>query len=198
MSDQGLMAVTPLGGFAETIGNVAITEPAGLSLVAVAPSRGGQAALDVALKDAFGLGWPITGQSTVNDDLRLMGMSPDQAFLLFAHAGPNAVAAVRGKLGEVGWLTDQSDSWAMLRVSGTDCRLALARLCMLDLHSNVFGIGAAQRTTMEHLAVIIVRESEDTFLLMSPTSSAESFLDAVVTSARNIVPAKSAGSEAAA
>lgn len=198
MSEQGLIAVSPLGGFSESIGGVSISEPGGMSLVAVAPSRGAEAALGSALDAGFGLAWPVTGQSTVNGDARLMGMAPDQAFLLFAHKGPNAVAAVRSKLGDAGWLTDQSDSWAMLRVSDTDCRAALERLCMLDLHPDVFGVGAAQRTTMEHLAVIIVREDADTFLLMSPTSSAGSFLDAVVTSARNIVPSKSAGSGAAA
>lgn len=198
MSDQGLNAVTPLAGFSETVGSTAISEPSGRSLVAVAPSRGEEAELQSALKAGFGLAWPVTGQSTTNGDARLMGMAPDQAFLLFSHAGPNAVPAVREKLGNAGWLTDQSDSWAMLSVSGPDCRAALERLCMLDLHRDVFVIGAAQRTTMEHLAVIIVREEADTFLLMSPTSSAESFLDAVVTSARNIVPSKSAGSGAAA
>lgn len=198
MSDLGLQAVSSLGGYSETIGAVSVIEPDRMALVAVAPPRGEEAALAASLDSGYGLAWPETGQSSATGDVRLMGMARDQAFLLFPHDGPNAVPAVREKLGETAWLTDQSDSWAMLRVSGADVRRALERLCMLDLHSDAFAIGAAQRTTMEHLAVIIVREDVDTFLLMSPTSSAESFLDAVVTSARNIVPSNPAGSEAAA
>ncbi|WP_417513455.1 sarcosine oxidase subunit gamma [Minwuia sp.] len=188
MADRGLMATTPLGGYSTTIGGISITEPTGLSLVAIAPSQGEEAALAQCLGDGFGLDWPETGQSTVDGDTRLLGMARDQAFMLFDHDGPDAVAAVRAKLGQAGWLTDQSDGWAILRIAGARSRDALERICLLDLHPEVFTVGSATRTVMEHLSVIIVREEADTFLLMSPTSSAESFLDAVETSVRNILP----------
>lgn len=188
MSDTGLQPVSPLGGYAETLGDVSLSEVTGLGVVAVAPSQGDEPALLSALDTGFGLIWPETGHSTTSGDARLLGMARDQAFLVFPHDGPGALDAVRDKLGEPGWLTDQSDSWAMLRIEGAGVRAALERISMLDLHPDAFAVGMVQRTTMEHLAVIILREEEDTFLLMSPTSSAESFLDAVTTSARNIVP----------
>jgi len=189
VADTGLQAVSPLRGYAETIGGIALSEVTGLGLVAVAPSQGEERALEAALNAGYGLDWPATGQSVTGGDVRLLGMARDQAFLMFPHDGFGAVSAAHEKLGAAGWLTDQSDSWAMLRVSGADVRAALERICMLDLHPDAFGAGMVQRTTMDHLAVIILREEADTFLLMSPTSSAESFLDAVVTSARNIVSA---------
>jgi len=192
VSEQGLKAVTPLGGYAESIGTVSVAEVSGQGIVAIAPPQGEAYALSGTLQTAYGLDWALVGLSTSGTDARLLGVAPDQGFLLFPHDGPDAVPAVAAKLGQAAWLTDQSDSWAILRVSGTGSREALARICMLDLHPDIFGPGAVSRTTMEHLGVIILLEESDTFLLMSPTSSAESFLDAVVTSAKNIVPPNSA------
>ena len=49
-----------------------------------------------------------------------------------------------------------------------------------------FGDGRVARTVMEHLGVIIHRESDGTYLLMSASSSAESFLHAVETSIKYV------------
>lgn len=82
------------------------------------------------------------------------------------------------------YLNDQSDSWVMLRVAGAGVRRALERLCPLDLHPDAFAPGAVARTVMEHLAVIVLHEAEDTFVLLSPRSSAASFLHEIETSVR--------------
>ena len=60
----------------------------------------------------------------------------------------------------------------------------LERLCPLDLHESAFPVGAAQRTVMEHMGAVILREGTDEFLLLSASSSAASFLHAVKTSIR--------------
>jgi sarcosine oxidase subunit gamma len=75
----------------------------------------------------------------------------------------------------------------MLRVSGPKSRIALERICPLDLHPSTFPQGRVARTLMEHLGVIILHEGPDTYLLLSARSSAGSFLHAVETSVRNVV-----------
>ena len=61
-----------------------------------------------------------------------------------------------------------------------DTLAALERLCPLDL-ARVPTRGSG-RTVMEHMGALVVRTSEDGFLLMSASSTAGSFLHALETS----------------
>lgn len=188
MSETGLKARTPLGGFSLKEAGVSLAEVAGLAVVAISAPKDGESALEAALASACGLAWPETGRTSENAGLRLLGLSRDQVFLLFPHDGPGAEGAIAAEVAAAGYLFDQSDAWAMLRLRGALSRTALERICMLDLDDRAFPAGAVSRTQMEHLSVIILREGGDSYLLMSPRSSAGSFLDAVATSVRNILP----------
>ena len=114
-------------------------------------------------------------------------MQKDQTFVLFKFQGDDAVSEIGKALGEIAYYTDQSDSWAMLRISGPRARSILERVCPLDLHQDVFAVGAVARTMMEHLAVIILRTDKDAFLLMSPRSSASSFLHTLETTIEHVL-----------
>lgn len=188
MSETGLKATSPLNGFSLKEPGVSLVEVAGLAMVAISVPKDGEAALDAALQSALGLAWPVTGRSSVSEKHRLLGLSQDQSFLLFPHEGAGVENAVHTRIAEAGYLFDQSDAWAILRLQGPHSRAALERICILDLDDAVFPDGAVSRTLMEHLSVIILRETRDRYLLMSPRSSAGSFLDAVETSVRNILP----------
>ena len=108
-------------------------------------------------------------------------------FILFEAPDPDRAAETVGDaLGPAAYVTDQSDSWAMLRIAGAGARAALERICMLDLDAAAFPEGRVARTVMEHLAAIILRDGPDSFLLMSPRSSARSFLHAVELSVENV------------
>jgi len=167
---------------------MSLAEVSGLAVIAISAPKSGEAALETALQSTLGLAWPATGVSSVSGENRLLGLSRDQAFLLFPHEGAGAENAVAAGVAEAGYLFDQSDAWAMLRLQGPHSRAALERICMLDLDDAAFPDGAVSRTLMAHLSVIILREARDRYLLMSPRSSAGSFLDAVETSVRNILP----------
>ena len=181
-----LEATSALGGFDQTIGDVRIAEVTGQSLVSVATPLGGAEALADALRAAHGVEVPAAGQVTEADGTLFLGLARDQFFLMTDDLGPWLEKRVGAALGGAGYVTDQSDSWVILRVSGADAREALARICPIDLHPDVFGRGQVARTVMEHLGAIIVAEGGDSFLLMSARSSAKSFLHAVKQSARNI------------
>ena len=189
MSEPALAPRSSLGGYQRMVGTVAIAEVAGLALVSAAVPQGGDAAFSAALAEGFGAARPAPGDSTRGDRLaaRVLGMQPDQLFILFEAPDPDrATETVAAALGSAAYLTDQSDSWAMLRVSGTGVRAALERICSLDLADEAFPEGRVARTVMEHLAVIVLRDGGDSFLLMSPRSSARSFLGAVELSAENV------------
>lgn len=188
MSEFTLKARSPLDGYRQQFGNLEIAELTGMALVSVATPLDGEAELVKAVKTAHEAELPEVGSSTQSamDDTRFLGLQPGQMFAMFANDSDRAVEIIAGKLGDTGYYTDQSDSWAMVQLSGADARKALERICLIDLHSDAFPVGAVARTVMEHLGTIIMRTGDDTFVLLSARSSAKSFLHAVVTSANNI------------
>ena len=188
MPDRPLAARSPLDGYDRATGAVAVAEVSGLALVSAAVPRGGDDAFSAALASGFGATRPATGDSTRGDRhaARVLGMQPDQVFILFEPPDPDrAAATVAAALGPAAYITDQSDSWAMLRLAGAGVRAALERICPLDLDDRAFPQGRVARTAMEHLAVIVLRDGADSFLLMSPRSSARSFRHAVELSVEN-------------
>ena len=174
----------PLGGYDRRFGDLHLRECTDLALVSLAIPQGGDAAAKKAIKSAFGLALPDPGQSTVGKSQRLIRTAPDQALLVFNDTAANAEPAVRKALKGACYTTLQTDAWVVLSLNGPGARTALERICPLDLHDSAFPEGAAQRTVMEHMGAMILREGPHSYLLLSASSSAQSFLHAVETSIR--------------
>lgn len=188
MSELTFKAQSPLDGFSRQFDGVTIAEITNRAIVSLATPNGGESALSKAIAASYGAKIPAVGQSTISKaaKTRFLGMQRGQLFLLFDYPGRDALKETAKKLGDTAYLTDQSDAWVMVRLCGVKCRAALERICLIDLHPAAFPEGGVARTSMEHMAAIILREGRDTFLLMSPRSSAKSFLHALETSVRNI------------
>ena len=187
MADFALISAPPLAGTDMTFGDTSLTAPADLAIVSIALPLGGEAAAEKAIKSAFGTDLPAPGKSVVTKDgARLVRLGRDQAFVIFTHADPDAERIVNGKLKGKAYTTDQTDVWTSLQLDGPRSRDGLERICPLDLHPMAFAIDDAQRTTMEHLGTLIIRTGDDTYLLLSASSSAGSFLHAIETSMKNI------------
>ncbi|MHA1566467.1 MAG: sarcosine oxidase subunit gamma [Alphaproteobacteria bacterium] len=187
MDKFSLAATAPLAGAGHDFDGVAIRTRADSGLVSVAVPRGGEAALTGALRSSFDLAVPKVGGSTVSADgeARLLGLQRDLFFLLIDEHVSEIFTLVVERLGETAYLTDQSDSWTVLEMSGAKCRAALERVCPIDLHPPSFPEGSVTRTVMEHFGVIILCDGPEKYRLMSATSSVQSFLDVVEASVRN-------------
>lgn len=181
MAKLTLEGTTPLKGYNQRFGDTALTEAVDLSIYSIGLALQPDAAL-ASIQHNLGATWPVTGQSTTSTDnsYHLLGLQSDQVFALSARD------TTLPELDESVYITDQSDSWVGLRIQGENSLASLERICPIDLHPQVFTVGCVTRTTMEHLAVIIICETQDSYLLLSPTSSAQSFLHAVETSIRNV------------
>lgn len=187
MPDPGLTPLSPLGGHDERIGSLRLSEVTDLALVSLAVPRNGDAAFAAALQAAYGIQPPDAGRTVrAAGGERLIWTGPEQFFLAFPHPGGMADRAVAERFGDAAYLTDQSDAWAWLAFAGPGVREALARICPLDLHPDVFGIDNAARTMMEHLGVLIICRGPDDYLLASARSSAQAFLHALQVSAYNV------------
>lgn len=184
-----LSAQSPLNGFNQSFNGIEVSELSGYSLVSMAMPEDKKAALAKNIKSAD---LPEVGKFTTStvDNTRILGLHQEQNFVLFenesVYANNQAVEYLQAKTKDAAYLSDQSDSWVMLKLSGEKTRAALERVCPLDLHPPTFSTFSVTRTAMEHLAVIIMQTDENEFLLLSPRSSAESFLHMILTSIENI------------
>ncbi len=188
MADITLTAREPFDGMRLETEGVTLSGVTGKALVSAAIPNGGEAAFAKSLQAAYGVSLPAPGATALsrNSATLLIGLQRDQIFLMFDRTDDWPERCVSGKLGDATCVTDQSDGWVMARMAGPRCREALERICRLDLHPEAFAEGAVARTLMEHLNVIVWRDGAESFLLMSPRSSASSFLHALETSILNI------------
>lgn len=189
MSDFTLTSAPPLAGIDRSFDRVTLRAPADLAIVSIALPLGGEESGKKAVKTAFGADLPEIGKSVLAKDkaARLLRLSLEQGFVLFPHPTPDAETVVAAKLKGAAYTTDQTDVWSALELSGPGARAVLERICPIDLHPDAFAVNDVARTVMEHLGAIVLRTDTDTFLLLSASSSAESFLHAVETSIANVL-----------
>ena len=186
-----LVALTALDNYSETLHGISVSEVTDQALVSMAISPANNAAFEKALKKSFKVKRPTVGQFTQSDsnNAKFLGLQQDQLFVMFDYAGDRAVEEISASINssdQLAYLSDQSDSWVTLRIIGEHCLDALERICPIDIHPDSFPVGSVARTSMEHMATIIVHESEGSYLLLSLRSFADSFLHAVTTSIENI------------
>jgi len=140
-----LIAKSPLDGKSETIGALTLAEKPLACITSVSPLRGQEKPLSAALR-AMGLRFPAPNQTSAKGPLRLLWTGRDQAFLIGGDAEP---------LGACAALTDQSDGWACLALTGPQAAEALIRLVPLDLGQ--MAPGTCARAPLGHMAAILVR-----------------------------------------
>lgn len=189
MPEFTLTATSALGGFSHETDDISVREITGRAIVSIAQNKSGFAALSDAFKAALGTPLPTPGKTATSPtrNTTLFSAALDQWFALFDEDDQSATAFIAPITGENAAITDQSDSWVHLRVSGPKARDALVRICPINLHAGAFPQGSVARTTMEHMGAIILNPDDiDVFDLLAPRSSAKSFLHAVMTSVHNV------------
>jgi len=160
-----LIAKSPLAGHAPlTLAGTTLAEVVLGCITSVAPFKGQGKPLAAALK-ALGLGWPAPNRFTDHGSARMVWTGRDQAFLI--GAAPDSLAPAAA-------LTDQSDGWACLALSGPAPEAVLARLVALDLRSARFATGSAARTALNHMSAIVMRTDAQRFELLVFRSMAQS------------------------
>jgi len=164
-----LKAKSPLGGLAPTtVGTVTLSEMDLGPMTSVAPWKGQGDALSAALEKAHGVGFPTPGQALFNGDVRAIWFGRDVALL--TGATPDA------GLSDHGALTDQSDAWTALGLSGAGAEDVLARHVPVDLRAAQFGPGTTARTELAHMAASVTLLEDGAFLVMVFRSMAQTLL----------------------
>jgi sarcosine oxidase subunit gamma len=179
-----LIARTPLGGLDITRGSVRLAEADAGPIFSLAARGGESARLSQALEQAHGLGFPAPGQSLVAGTLRLIWSGPGQALLTGGAPGAGIAQAAA--------LTDQSDGWAVLDLSGPGARAVLARLVAVDLRDTALPVDATARCQLVHVACSLTRVGQDCWRILVFRSMARTAADEIL-HAMAAVAARDAG-----
>ena len=153
-----LIALTPCAGMLPIAhGGVELSEVAAEHLMSVAPFAGKAKATTASLKEQVGV-----GLSAVN---RRSG-----PVMWFGHGTWMVAGAV--SLEGLAAVTDQSDAWAVVALSGAGAEAVLARLVPVDLRASVFKPDHVAKTMLGHMSVTITRAGPARFEIMVMRSMA--------------------------
>lgn len=140
------------------IGAVSVEEADLGHLTFIAPFAGARVATSEMLQAAHGVAFPASNRTTGGDGARAIWFGYDMALL----AGP----ACDLGLAKTAALTDQSDAWACVRISGPGAEDVLARLVPVDLRAAHFKRGHTARTLIMHMNGSVTRIGADSFLIL--------------------------------
>ncbi|MFN3259126.1 MAG: sarcosine oxidase subunit gamma [Pikeienuella sp.] len=148
-------------------------EGAGLALPGVRFAEGSARGL-VHLARPREAGLPGPWRWAEHDGLVLIALAPGQWLVEGPEAGLETEAASRFG----GFATDVTDGYVPFRLSGPLAPAVLARLSSLDYGDEVFSVGAAARTPMMQIGVVIRRLADEdgpAFAMETPRSTARDF-----------------------
>ena len=173
MAEFTLAAQSVMQGAVIEAEGASIREVETFSLFSLAWSDQQQGEFEHWLHTTFSVDLPSVGKVclSADTDTRVMRVQRDQCWLL-QDADTPVIHSEQLPAGV--YLTDQSDSWLLLRLLGTDVRRLLERGCMLDLDTGLFPPQSLARTSLEGMGVVIVAEEVGQYLLLSARSSASS------------------------
>ncbi len=152
-SGEGLLPISE--------GGVAVTEVILNQLVSVAPFAGKHKATSDALKTQCGAGLPA-----VNRRRGAVTWFGHGTWMVAGDAALDGLAAV----------TDQSDAWAVVSISGAGVEDVLARLVPVDLLPPVFKTNHVAKTMLGHMSVTITRTAPAEFEIIAMRSMATSMV----------------------
>lgn len=165
---------------------VALTEIRDFDLVQVMARRGKAGETAKAAKARFGVAVPETPRAVGTADATLIWSGPDQ-FLVLSKGGKHSIEALTSVFAGSASLSDQSHARALISISGEKARAMLAKLSSIDLHPDVFAVGAAAATSMDHTSVTLWRggdrDGQAVFNLLVFATFAESLWHTVLDSA---------------
>jgi sarcosine oxidase subunit gamma len=133
----------------------------GLALATVLARKGVARRLTEDVRKRFEVELPKVSQRTAASDVAFAGTGPG-AWLAIAENGGNEFAArLMGALDGLASVSDQSDGYVLIRLSGARVRDALAKLIPIDLHPRAFEVGAVASTVASYIGVTLWRLADE-------------------------------------
>ena len=157
-----------------------ITTRDGLGMTKVLARRGQSAVLARQFQTHFGISLPNAPRRVASGDVAVLGLGPDIWLATREQGGNEFALALRPVLAGSASISDQSDAYVGLRLTGPGVRETLAKLIPIDLHPRAFAIGQVAETIAAHMGVLLWRledaaDGSPVFDLAVPRSLSVSF-----------------------
>ena len=187
MTEYRLNAKAALGQAGAEVSCARLVEETEMALIAMTTRNGKAQAMATAFKKHFGCPPPAATGAVSAGNMTVMASALDQVFVTAAMPPQKLEQTLAASFGACATLTDQSDGWARLALTGARAHDTLERLSMVNLHPAHFAQGSVARTVFEHINVIVMRDKPKRgetlrYVILTPRSSAEDLLHALLES----------------
>lgn len=145
-----------------------------VEMALVMARRGQGPGLGARCAELYGVAPPPGPARAAGPMLALIGLAPGQ-WLAVAEGRAGLAERLAGELRGLASVSDQSDGRALLRLSGPNAREILGKGVQIDLHPDVFAIGAAAATQIAGLSAWMWRLDADAYEIATPRSTAGDF-----------------------
>jgi sarcosine oxidase subunit gamma len=129
----------------------------GVGFATVMTRRGASDALNQRIRERFGIDLPHGPHRSAATGVAFIGMGPGSWLALAERVGNEFAARLMSELDGVASVSDQSDGYTMIRLSGANVRDALAKLIPIDVDARAFQVGDAASTVASHIGVTVWR-----------------------------------------
>lgn len=136
---------------------ITFSDRSGLAMATVLERKGQGAALTARVREHFSIELPKRPQRAASSSLVFAGTGVGTWLATSEHSGEALSALLREKLGDSASVVDQSDGYAVLRMSGPAVRQLLAKLVPVDVHPRAFQIDDVAATVASHVGVTLWR-----------------------------------------
>lgn len=172
-----LVAKSPCAGLLPVAaGEMTLSEVLPEAITSVAALKGRDKEVSTALKEVAGIALPGPNRTTSKGGVRAIWTARAQAFVL----GP-AVGAIDGAV-----VTDQSDGWAVMELSGPEAAAVLARLIPVDLRDDALKTGHTARTMLRHMTCSLTRTGATRWEIMVFRSMAATAVEELHTAMKSV------------
>jgi sarcosine oxidase subunit gamma len=140
-----------------TVRDVTVSDRDGLGLATVLVRKAKKDALEQRMHEHFRIELPRGPHRTNASDLALVGTGPGAWLAIHEQAANVLATSLRQRIGDLALVVDQSDGYAVLRLSGPTVRDTLCKLVPVDVHARAFKIGDVATTIAAHIGATLWR-----------------------------------------
>lgn len=160
MTNSALTPAAPFQGpplISATGRGVIASDRDGLGLATVLVRKGRASTLSQRVRELFAVELPPGPRHEAADDVAFAGTGPG-AWLAIHESGSNAFAAsLQDAIGDLVSISDQSDGYAVLRLTGPKLRDALVKIIPIDVHARALAPGDVASTVASHMGFTLWR-----------------------------------------
>jgi sarcosine oxidase subunit gamma len=187
VTDYQLIETAALKGAAAEAKGAKLREETGFAVVAMTTRSGKAQAMTAAFKKHFRRSPPGAKEAITSGKAVVLPSALGQVFVTEATDAAALESKLAASFSKSATLTDQSDAWVRLALTGPRAAETLERLSMVDLSPQGFDQGQVARTVFEHINVIVMRDKPMDgevlrYIILTPRSSAEDLLHALLES----------------